>query len=91
MSFESPDSRFNAQVDEALSGVVPLAYVVAFANGGAKDVTQRCGPAHPPQSSRHQSLCYQTLFCIAAMVTHHDGQRSTVSGHGTYRFGFEKK
>lgn len=49
-SFESPDSRFNSQVDEALSGVVPLAYVVAFANGGAKDVTQRCGPAHPPQS-----------------------------------------
>lgn len=33
------------KVDDALSGSVPLAYVVAFANGGAKDVTQRYVPS----------------------------------------------
>jgi hypothetical protein len=33
--------RIAAQVDDAVSGMVPLAYVVAFASGGAKDVTQR--------------------------------------------------
>ena len=37
------DQTIDVQVDDAVSGTVPLAYVVAFASGGAKDVTQRCG------------------------------------------------
>lgn len=50
--------------------------------------TSRSGAGLPiPRKALGTRACAATL---AAMVTHHDGQNRTVSGHGTYRFGLEK-